>query len=217
MSLPHNTMAELPIYNQEGKESGSITVRDDVFAIPASTALIHQVYTAQMANQRQPWAHSKDRSEVRGGGKKPWRQKGTGRARHGSIRSPLWSGGGVTFGPLKSRTYSQKINKKMNKQAVRMCLSDKVKRGQLVVISDVPSDGKTRSVATLRQHLPGVGKTTMFVLPGTDAMVMRASKNIPRLDVRRAADINVVDLLHHQYVVMSKEAVAALEKRLAKS
>lgn len=208
-------MAKVPVYNQEGKEIGTVELGDAVFGVAPRPALVHQVYTALLANAREPWAHTKNRGEVRGGGRKPWKQKGTGRARHGSIRSPIWRGGGITFGPRNERNYTQRINKKMKQQAVRMCLSDKVRAGLLVVVESLPGDAKTRSMVALRGRLPGAGKSTLLVTPEKNDTVMRASRNIPRLHVTRAADLNVVECLEHQCIVTTKEGAVALETRLA--
>jgi large subunit ribosomal protein L4 len=209
-------MPKADLYNQEGKKSGSVELGDAIFGVKSKISVIHQVYVALMANAREPWAHTKDRSDVRGGGRKPWRQKGTGRARHGSIRSPIWRGGGVTFGPLKGRNYKQKINKKMNRQAVRMCLSDKVLEQKFIVLEDLTSDGKTKTMAKLRASLPGLGKTTLWLLPKKNDMLKRATRNIKKLDLQMASDVNVVDLLHHQYIFATKATVEVLEKRLKK-
>ncbi len=168
------------------------------------------------ANTRQPWAHTKMRGDVRGGGKKPWKQKGTGRARHGSIRSPLWRGGGITFGPLSERTYTQKINKKMKVAAVKMLLSDKVAHDRFMVVDAFEFKGKAQEVARLRAALPGSGKSTVFVVTSHTPELVRAAQNVSSIDVVRAADVSVVDLLHHQYVMVSADAVAALEKRFVK-
>ena len=209
-------MAKVAVYNNQGKETGSIDLTDGVFGVKSKMPVIYQVYTALMANLREPWANTKNKGEVRGGGRKPWKQKGTGRARHGSIRSPLWRGGGITFGPLKTRNYKQKINKKMNQQAVRMCLSDKVLDKKLMVLEDFQADGKTKTVAKLRELLPGKGKTVLWLVPKSDDMTKRSTRNIEKLDLQLASDVNVIDLLHHQYVVVIKTAVDVLEKRLAK-
>lgn len=207
-------MASIAVYNAEGKEAGKIDLNDAVFGVSPNEALVHQVFVAQEANRRQPWAHAKDRSDVRGGGKKPWRQKGTGRARHGSNRSPIWTGGGVTFGPLKDRNYKQKINTKMKRTAVRMCLSDKVTTGQLVVVDGLSTDGKTKAVAAFRSKLPGAGRSTLMLAPAKDENLNRATRNIPRLDLQQVADVSVADLMTHQFVIITKEGITALEKRL---
>ncbi len=116
---------KVKVYNLEGKEVKQVELNDAVFNVPVKSSVVHEVFVAQRNNAREPWADTKKRGEVRGGGKKPWQQKGTGRARHGSIRSPIWKGGGVTFGPLSIRNYTTKINKKTRRLATRMCLSDK--------------------------------------------------------------------------------------------
>lgn len=208
-------MAKIAIYNAKGKKDGDMELNDAVFGVKPKQSVVHQVFVALMGNQRQPWAHTKDKSEVRGGGRKPWKQKGTGRARHGSIRSPLWTGGGVTFGPLNVRNYKQKINKKMNRTAVRMCLSDKVNEEKFFVVSELPEDGKTATAVALRQELPGYGKTTLVLTAGKNENMLRAAKNLDNFDVQLAQDVNVKDLLNHQYIIASKAAVEVLEKRLA--
>ncbi|MBU0661547.1 50S ribosomal protein L4 [Patescibacteria group bacterium] len=208
-------MPTVAVYNQQGKKQGDVALDDAVFGVRNNATLVHQVYLAIEANAREPWAHSKDRSEVRGGGKKPWKQKGTGRARHGSIRSPLWAGGGVTFGPRNVRNYKQKINKKMRRQAVRVCLSGKVQDESLLVLEGLDISGKTREMATLRQALPGAGKSTIILVDQVTDALFLATRNIPKLHLQRVQDVNVVDLLHHQYVLVTKDAAAALVKQLA--
>jgi len=208
---------KLDLYNQAGQKSGSMELSDLVFGVKSKMAVIHQVYVALLANLREPWAHTKDKGDVRGGGKKPWKQKGTGRARHGSIRSPIWRGGGVTFGPLKIRNYKQKINKKMNQAAVRMCLSDKAIENKLLVLEAIPKDGKTGAVVKLRQVLPGDKKSTLWLTDVRDDMLKRALGNVQKSDMKLASEVNVVDLLHHQYVIANKEAIKVLENRLAKN
>ena len=209
-------MPKVKVYNQEGKENGSVELNDAVFAVTPKLSVVHQVYHAILANARQPWADTKDRGEVRGGGIKPWKQKGTGRARHGSIRSPLWVGGGVTFGPLTVRTYKQKINKKMNALAVRMCLSDKVADEKIIVIDELKVEGKAKPVAALRNKLPGAGKTTVFLADEVNEKLNLATRNLKNLDMQQVKDVNVVDLLNHQYVIITKKGIDILEKRLAK-
>ena len=209
-------MTKLPVYNQSGEKKSELEIREDIFKVKPNSSLVHQVYVAMRANQRESWAHTKMRGDVRGGGKKPWKQKGTGRARHGSIRSPLWRGGGITFGPLSERNYTQKINKKMKSGAVKSCLSDKVAHDRLFIVDSFDFKGKAAAVSKLRSSLPGSGKTTLFVVPDFTPELVNAISNVRQIDVVRAADVNVVDLLHHQYVVTSSDAIGTLEKRFVK-
>jgi len=138
-------MPNVNLYNQEGKEIGKAELTSEIFDVKLNSNLVHQAVVAQTANKRQVLAHTKDRSEVRGGGKKPWRQKGTGRARHGSIRSPLWRGGGITFGPTNERNFSLKINKKAKRKALLMCLSDKAKNERIILVDNLElAEAKTK-------------------------------------------------------------------------
>ncbi len=210
-------MTAISVYNEQGEKTGAMEVNPGVFGVKPKQSVIHQVYVALMANLRAPWAHTKDRGDVRGGGKKPWKQKGTGRARHGSIRSPIWKGGGVTFGPLKTRNYKQKINKKMNQAAVRMCLSDRVNEEKLLAIEALPSAGKTKAMAGLREKLPGNGKSTLVVVESANPMIARALRNLPHIGIVRAEDLNVIEILNHQYILATADAVHVLEKRLTKA
>ncbi len=206
---------KLPVYDNKGKKQADMDVQDAIFGVKPKKGVIHRVYVALESNAREPWAHSKDKSEVRGGGRKPWKQKGTGRARHGSIRSPIWKGGGVTFGPLNIRNYTKKINRKMNQSAVRMCLSDKAIHEQVMVLDGFTPDGKTKTFSILRQALPGAGRSTLILETNNTEKLGLAVRNISNVHMQQAADVNVVDLLHHQYVVATKEAIMVLEKRLA--
>ncbi|PIZ95165.1 MAG: 50S ribosomal protein L4 [Candidatus Magasanikbacteria bacterium CG_4_10_14_0_2_um_filter_37_12] len=206
-------MLQIVVYNTAGEKAGSAELDETVFGVSPKKDVVHQVYLAHEANARQPWAHSKDKSEVRGGGKKPWKQKGTGRARHGSIRSPIWKGGGVTFGPLNTRNYKQKINKKMNKLALRMCLSEKLLEEKMILLEEYKGEGKTKQLSEMRAKMPGNGKTTLLVGVKKDGIGLEA-RNISKLDVQRAEDINIVDVLHHQYVILTKNSIKILEKRL---
>ena len=140
-------MKKVSVYNSEAKKIKDVELNPEIFGIEVKESVVHQVAVAQMANSRDAIAHTKTRGEVRGGGKKPWRQKGTGRARHGSSRSPLWIGGGVTFGPRSDRNFSQKVNKKMKIKALFMCLSDKVAESNLFLLDKMSlSEGKTREL-----------------------------------------------------------------------
>lgn len=207
-------MPKVSLYNAQGEKSGQVDLKETVFGVTPKAELVHQVYVALRGREREPWAHTKTRGEVSGGGKKPWKQKGTGRARQGSIRSPLWVGGGIVFGPRNDRNYAQKINKKMGKKAVCMCLSDKVKGEVFVAVDALPEGGNTKAFAAFRATLPGAGKNTLLIVPERDENLLRATRNLKRLDVRRAMDVNVIDLLHHSYVVALQSAIAVLEDRL---
>src|SRR3990167_6007205 len=145
---------ELPLYNQNAENIGTVELADNVFGLPMNQDLLYQVVTSQMSNKRQVLAHAKGRGEVRGGGKKPWKQKGTGRARHASIRSPIWKGGGVTGGPTKERNFKKKINKKMSRRALFMALSSKAKDNQLLVLDEIRLENpKTKEMAVVMKNL----------------------------------------------------------------
>lgn len=208
-------MAKAALYTQSGERQGEQELTDAVFGVHIKREVVHQVYTALRDRVREPWAHTKNKGEVRGGGRKPWQQKGTGRARHGSIRSPLWKGGGVTFGPRNVRNYFVKINKKMNRLAVKMCLSSKVADEKFFVVQGFSETGKTKGFAELRAALPGAGKSTLILSASGNGATVRAAGNIPDVRVVRAADVNVVDLLHHQFVLATPEALKVLETRLS--
>jgi len=206
-------MAQIAVYNLTGEKKDTLALAD-MFDVTPNIDLVHQVYVALTANAREPWAHVKDRSEVRGGGKKPWRQKGTGRARHGSIRSPIWSGGGVTFGPRNNRNYTKKVNKRMKQQAIVMVLADKVREDKMLALESFDVSGKTKQLASAMSGLPLNGKTTLIVADTNNAALLLAARNLPRVDVVTASDVNVVDLLHHQYIVTSDAALKKLQERL---
>ncbi|MEK7102192.1 MAG: 50S ribosomal protein L4, partial [Patescibacteria group bacterium] len=173
-------MPQVPVYNQAGKEAGTLELSKAVFGVRVKEALVTEVTLAQQANSRTAIAHTKMRGDVRGGGKKPWKQKGTGRARQGSIRSPQWRGGGVVFGPRSARNFSVKINKKTRQAVLRMVLSDKVVNKKLIVIDLLPQDGKTKTMAVVRRVLPGAGRKARVVLDTKDEPIIRAFANVPR-------------------------------------
>ncbi len=206
---------KVPVYNHEGKEAGEVTLPKEIFEVPFNADLVHQVATIQTANQRQGSAHTKDRSEVRGGGKKPWRQKGTGRARHGSSRSPIWRGGGITFGPRNEKVYSREIPKKMRKKALCMLLSEKAKNNLLVVVESFGTETKkTKVMATMIKKLPSA-KGSRLVLNSEGNNVFLAARNIARTSVLETRNMNVVDLLNHKYLMVSKEGIKEIEKTFA--
>lgn len=198
------------IYDQTGKEIGTFDLPEDIFAVEIETSLIHQVVIAQQANARVAIAHTKGRSEVRGGGRKPWRQKGTGRARHGSIRSPLWAGGGVTFGPTKFRSFGKKINKKMKQKALKMVLSDFAKEEKIVLVDDVTISGKTREMVEVLKALPWEGKRVIMSFSSNDPARIRACKNLQKVHLVEPTSMNIVDLLKTDTLIMTKQSMEDL-------
>lgn len=206
-------MAKVALYNKEGKQTGELELDAALFEVEANPALVHEAVVAQQANARETYAHTKDRGEVRGGGRKPWRQKGTGRARHGSRRSPIWIGGGITFGPRSDRNYSVKLNRKAKRKALAMVLSDKVSSEQFLAVESIdPAEGKTKAIAGLIGKLPKIGKKTLLVLEPGNAQAARAAQNIPNLSTLPANSLNIVDLLAHDCVVATKDAVDVIQQ-----
>ena len=216
---------EQPLYNQTGESVGTVELSEKIFGAVFNADLVHQVVTSLAANLRQNIAHTKDRSEVRGGGRKPWRQKGTGRARHASIRSPIWKGGGVAFGPRKERNFSAKINKNMGKAALSMVLSSKVKDNELFVLDSLTlSAPKTKEMVALIKNffakalLVARTKTpsALIVLPAGAPEIVRSTNNIPRVEVLRAGDLNARVVLQKNCVLMLKDSVPVIEGRFGK-
>ena len=196
------------IYNQKGEIIGKIELPKEIFGLSFNADLVHQVAVAQMSNRRQVSAHTKNRGEVRGGGRKPWQQKGTGRARHGSIRSPIWRGGGVVFGPRKEKNFKKKIPKKMKRKALLMVLSQKAKEKELIILDKIELEkGKTKEMAGIFSKLPCWGKTTFLILPSYDKKIFLATRNIPKVSVEEARNLNVLDLLNHKYLLMLRESI----------
>lgn len=212
---------DIKVYNAKGKSDETATVSDRLFAAPMNADLVWQVATSQMSNQRQVLAHAKTRSEVRGGGKKPWRQKGTGRARHGSIRSPIWIGGGAAHGPSKDVNFSKTITKIAARKALAVVLSARVRDGHLRVVDALAvSTGKTKDAAALiASHTKGfdgyrAGGRVLVVLPGgsDDAPTVRAFANLPEVTTIRAQDLNALTVLAFPFVLTTAGALAAAEK-----
>ncbi len=204
-------------YNSEGKKLKQSRLPKEIFDLKVNPDLVHQVAVCQMANRRQGTAHAKDRSEVRGGGRKPWRQKGTGRARHGSIRSPIWKGGGVTFGPRKEKNYKKNIPVKMKRKALFMVLSAKIRDGLLILVDELKiKQGKTKEISEILKKLPCRAKSTLIVLPIYDKKIILASRNIPKIKTMEARELNALDLLNFKYLLMSKEAVKIIKETFLK-
>lgn len=205
------------IYDQQGKAVGQTLLLKEIFDVEVNPDLVHQVVVSQMANRRQASAHTKDRSEVRGGGRKPWRQKGTGRARHGSRRSPLWKGGGVTFGPTNQRVFKKTINKKVRRKALLMVLSAKAKNNLLVLLDGLKIEKpKTKLMVEILKKLPCKGQSSLIALPVLDKNIIRVTKNIPQAETIQAKDLNALDLLNFKYLIMPKTAVKVIKETFLK-
>ena len=203
-------MANVSVYNIEGKEVGSIELNDAVFGVEVNEHLVHMAVVNQLANNRQGTQSAKTRSEVSGGGRKPWRQKGTGHARQGSTRSPQWTGGGVVFAP-KPRDYSFKMNKKEKRAALCSALSSKVAESQIIVLDEFKLDEiKTKKFQTVLNNL-NVNKA-LVVLEEGDKNAEISAKNIPDVKTARVNTINVYDILKYNTVIATKAVVAAIEE-----
>lgn len=202
---------ELKVFNTQGKKVDTIAVSDAVFGAEYNEALIHQVVVAQLANKRQGTKSTLTRTEVRGGGIKPWRQKGTGRARQGSTRAPQWRHGGVVFAP-KPRDFSKKINKQMKAQAFKSALSQKLRQDELVVLDAINlAEGKTRLMAEVCAALEA-GKKALFVLGDANENVVRATRNLPEAATVSADILSVLDLVAANKVFLTADAVKKIEE-----
>lgn len=210
----------LSVYNMDGKVVSERELSPAVFGVAVNPQVVHFASVVHQANKRTVLASTKGRGEVRGGGKKPWRQKGTGRARHGSIRSPLWKGGGVVFGPRTDRNYSMKINKKVKKQALTMVLSQRFSEGRVVLVDEiaVPS-AKTKQAFAMLQKLPlpnfSKGKKVGIITVPHSTTVSRSLRNVPTVRLLPVSSLNVYDLLHVPTVVIPLASVELIEKQYA--
>ncbi len=208
-------MAQLNVHAIDGTKVGTVDVADAIFALPSNPTLLHQVVVAYAANRRQSTAHTKDRGERSGSGRKPWKQKGTGNARTGSIRNPIWRGGGVVFGPRSERNFTKRTTLKMRRKAMALALSEKVRADQMVIVDALAfPEMKTRHVAQALNALQAADKSCVIVLSEKERDVARAARNIPRVKSRSLATINAYDIINHACVIMSKDAVKELEERL---
>jgi large subunit ribosomal protein L4 len=204
-------MPQAKLYNQAGDEKGEIKLSPKIFEIEVNENLIHQVLVAILANRRQLTASTKDRSEVRGGGAKPWKQKGTGRARHGSRRSPLWAGGGVTFGPTTDRNFCKKVNKKMRQKATLSVLSDKAATQSIAVLENLEvKEPKTKIFRDL--FIKMKLKKVLLITESTDQNIVKSTKNIQKCTVLTVDSLNVYDLVHTETILITKDALDKLEK-----
>jgi large subunit ribosomal protein L4 len=201
---------QLPVYNVQGEQVTEAELRDDIFAVAINEGLMHQALVRQMANARLGTHKTKTRSEVRGGGRKPWRQKGTGRARQGSIRAPQWRGGGTVFGPLP-RSYEKKMPRKMRRQALRSALSVKAGGSQVVLLDTLEmAEPSTRDIVDVLSNL-GIDSTALILLPGRDETILRSVRNLPMVRTLVAQYLNVRDLLKYDYLLVPLDSLAVIE------
>ncbi|HHX74270.1 MAG TPA: 50S ribosomal protein L4 [Firmicutes bacterium] len=205
-------MPKVALYNQQGEQIGDIELSDDIFGVQINTAAMHQAVVAYLANRRLATAKTKTRTEVRGGGRKPWRQKGTGRARHGSIRSPIWRGGGIVFGPTGEQNYKQKLPKKIKRLALKSALTAKVNDGALIVLDALTLDApKTKEMAAILQRLQ-TGRKVLLVMDGSQENVIKSARNIPGVKTTHAGQLNVYDILNTDNLVLTRDAVNQIEE-----
>lgn len=217
------------IYNQEGQEKGNIELPEEIFGLKWNADLVHQVVVSIRSNKRTPVAHTKDRSDVSGGGKKPWKQKGTGRARHGSNRSPIWVGGGVTHGPRNDKSYKKKINKKMSTKALYTVLSQKLKDNRILFVDDFKFNNiKTKEA---KQAMESLGKlkgfedlstrsknTALITVSEVKETTGKSFRNIPGIYIENIKNINPLELLSYKYLIVSdpETSLAFLEEKINK-
>ncbi|NLF14122.1 MAG: 50S ribosomal protein L4 [Anaerolineaceae bacterium] len=201
---------QVPVYNIQGEQVSEIELRDDIFAAPINEAIMHQALVRQLANARQGTHKVKTRGEVRGGGRKPRRQKGTGRARQGTIRAPHWRGGGVVFGPTP-RSYEQKMPRKMRRQALRSALSAKASESQLRVLDAFQMDApRTKEMISILKGL-GMDSSVLILLPQSDDVILRSVRNLPKVRTLVAQYLNVRDLLKYDYILMPLASLEVIE------
>lgn len=225
-------MLKASIYNKNAEVVGDMNLPESIFGLKVNESLVHQAVVTQMANERQVLAHTKQRADVRGGGKKPWKQKGTGRARAGSSRSPLWTGGGVTFGPLKNRNFSKDINQKMKRAALFMAFSDKLSENNLAVLEKIESENfKTKDfdkvVASFEDKVLKAkaekdneskkAKRSVLLINSTNGEKEKYSaRNLAGVKLINIDNINIVDLLKYKRLIITVDAIKSIEKRYSK-
>ena len=197
------------VYNLGGEITGEMDLSAAVFEVEKNADLLHQVIVSLQSNRRRAIAHTKTRAEVRGGGRKPWKQKGTGRARAGSLRSPIFKGGGVIFGPRSNRNFSKKINRKMKQKAFLIALSSKVKDSEMRIVENFDiAHAKTKVLVEFIAKIGGTGKSVLFVSPQQNANLKRSLANIDRAKFLMAGGISSLDLLNNKFLILDKEAAA---------
>lgn len=203
---------KIQVVTAAGVKKEQYELPSDIFEVSANESLIHQVYRHLVLNQLYPVAHTKDRSEVRGGGKKPWKQKGTGRARHGSTRSPIWRTGGITFGPTSSRNFAVSINKKMKKKALFMTLSARVADNKFVLLDDFALNSiKTKNAVSILNNLDLENKKTLIIAPREDKYTEKSFANIPSVSFIYADSLNVADVLKSDTILTSIASIETIK------
>jgi len=225
---------KIKVYNQNAEAAGEMQLSPKVFGVKVNNDLIHQAVVTQMANERQVIAHTKDRSEVRGGGRKPWRQKGTGRARHGSSRSPIWIGGGVTFGPRNDRNFKMRINRKMKQNAMLMVLSDKAAGDNFIILdkleatefktkvfNKIISGLESKILKPKKKVASGAKKkdakrSILIIVDKGDKKLSCSARNLVGIKLMNTDNINIVDLLKYKNLILNKAAVEKLTERYGK-
>ena len=210
-------MVKAKIYNMQGKEVAEKLLSEDIFGLKFNPQVVTQAINTQLANKRRPIAHTKNRGEVRGGGRKPFRQKGTGNARAGSTRSPIWIGGGVTFGPRNNRNFSKRIPQKIVNSALRMALSQKTKEKKVIILEkfDLP-EISTKQVENVFQNLPIQEGKILVILPKINVNLELSVANLPYLKTIQAENINIVDLVKYDYLVVTAEGLEKIGSILGK-
>ena len=204
-------MPKVDLFNMSGQRVGDLELSDSVFGVEVNEAVLHQVVKAQLANKRQGTQSTKTRAEVRGGGRKPWRQKGTGRARHSSIRSPIWVGGGVIFAP-KPRDYRQSVPKKVKRLAMKSALSSKILDQEIIVLDQLVMDTpKTKEMINILNNL-NTGKKALIVLPKRNEVIEKSARNIPNVKSTLVNTLNVYDILKYDKLVLTKDAATLIEE-----
>ena len=212
---------KIDIYNQQGEKIEDLKLDEKFFGLPWNDDLVHQVVVSMQANMRTPVAHAKDRGEVRGGGKKPWRQKGTGRARHGSIRSPIWIGGGVTHGPTKEKNYKKKINKKMKRKAFLTVLSQKLRESEVLFLDKLSIlEIKTKKAQELIKRLQKIkefanlgsknGRVLIYLNQPKEETILSLC-NLPYVKISETKNTNVLDLLSNKFIILTKEGIEQIQ------
>lgn len=206
-------MKKTVVYNQKGEKTKTISLTPKLLNISENQNLIHQVVVARLSNVRQPLASVKTRAEVKGGGRKPWKQKGTGRARAGSIRSPLWRGGGVVFGPSSNRNFTKNLPKKMKQKALLSALSNKLKSDKFIVLDKIEfSKIKTKQIESMLQKLPIKEGTILLVLSKMDPRILLSSANLPYLKTIAVSSLNLLDLLKYDWLILTKDSLKLIEE-----